>query len=197
LPVLGAEAHDSLRVVRREPAAPDEIGWDPEAGIIDAHALAGVDAIVNLAGYSIGRRWTESRKRRIVESRVAGTKLLAETAAGLEPHPHTFICAGAVGAYGDRGAELLTEESPRGVGRLAGVAERWESAAQPARDAGIRVVTFRHGIVLSRRGGALARLLVPFRLGLGGPVGSGRQWWSWIAIDDVVAAYVYALDQPL
>src|SRR5262249_61023816 len=144
LPVLGAEAHDSLRVVRREPAAPDEIGWDPEAGIIDAHALAGVDAIVNLAGYSIGSRWTESRKRRIVESRVGGTTLLAETAAALEPRPHTLICAGGVGAYGDRGDEVLTEESPRGEGFLADVAERGEAAAQPAREAGTRVATFRH-----------------------------------------------------
>lgn len=197
LPVLRREGHEPLRVVRREPAVADEVGWDPEAGTIDAHALAGVEAIVNLAGYNIGTRWTESRKRRILESRVGGTRLLAETAAGLEPRPHTFLCASGVGVYGDRGDEALTEASPPGDGFLPRVAVEWEGAAQPARDAGICVVNFRHGLVLSRRGGALARLLLPFRLGLGGRVGSGEQWWSWIAIEDVVEAYAYALAHPL
>jgi uncharacterized protein (TIGR01777 family) len=197
LPILRREGHEPLRVVRREPVAPDEVGWDPEAGTIDVHALAGVDAIVNLAGYTIGKRWTESRKRRIVESRAGATRLLAETAATLEPRPHTFLCASGVGIYGDRGDEILTEESPRGDGFLPRVAEQWEAAGQPARDAGVRVVTFRHGLVLSRHGGALARLLLPFRLGLGGPLGSGKQWWSWIAIEDVVEAYAYALAHPL
>ena len=197
LPILRREGHEPLRVVRREPVAPDEVGWDPEAGTIDVHALAGVDAIVNLAGYTIGQRWTESRKRRIVESRAGATRLLAETAAALEPRPHTFLCASGVGIYGDRGDEILTEESPPGDGFLPWVAEQWEAAGQPARDAGVRVVNFRHGLVLSRRGGALARLLLPLRLGLGGPLGSGRQWWSWIAIEDVVEAYAYALVHPL
>jgi len=194
---LRREGHEPLRIVRREPAAPDEIGWDPEAGTIDAHSLAGVEAIVNLAGATIGTRWTASRKRRIVESRVGGTRLLAETAAGLDPRPQTFLCASGIGFYGDRGDEVLTEASPAGDGFLPRLAEEWQAAAQPARDAGIRVVTFRHGIVLSRHGGALARLLLPFRLGLGGSVGSGEQWWSWMAIEDVVEAYVYALVHPL
>jgi len=197
LPALRRQGHEPIRVVRREPRAPDEVGWDPEAGTIDAHGLAGVDAIVNLAGHNIGTRWTDSGKRRILDSRVGGTRLLAETAVALDPPAQTFLCAGGVGAYGDRGDEVLTESSPRGAGFLADVSAQWEAAAQPARDAGIRVVNFRHGLVLSRQGGALARLLLPFRLGLGGPVGDGRQWWSWIAIDDVVETYAYALVHPL
>jgi uncharacterized protein len=197
LPVLRRHGHEPLRIVRREPAAADEIGWDPEAGTIDVDGLTGVDAIVNLAGETIGRRWTPARKRRIADSRVGGTRLLAEAAAALEQRPQVFLCASGIGFYGDRGDAVLTEAAAAGTGFLAQLAEQWQAAAQPARDAGMRVVTFRHGIVLSRRGGALVRLLLPFRLGLGGRVGSGEQWWSWIAIDDAVEAYAYALEHPL
>ena len=197
LTALGDAGHESLRVVRRDPVEPDEVRWDPEAGTIDAGALAGVDAIVHLAGYNLGSRWTESMKRRILDSRTAGTRLIAETAARLEPRPSVIVCASAVGFYGDRADDELTEASPRGDGFLAGVVEAWEAAAQPARDAGIRVVHLRQGLVLSRRGGALQRLLLPFRLGLGGRVGSGKQWWSWVAMDDVTGAYLHALEGPL
>jgi uncharacterized protein (TIGR01777 family) len=197
LVALGGAGHEPLRIVRREPTRPDETAWDPQARTIDAQSLAGVGAIVHLAGYNLGSRWTESRKRRILESRTLGTRLLAETAARLEPRPSVIVCASAVGFYGDRADEELTETSSRGDGFLADVVEAWEAAAQPARDAGIRVVHLRQGLVLSRRGGALQRLLLPFRLGLGGRVGSGDQWWSWVAIDDVMGAYLHALEHPL
>jgi uncharacterized protein len=197
LPALRREGHEPARIVRREPVAPDEVGWDPEAGTIDAHALAGADAIVHLAGYNLGTRWTESKKRLILESRTESTRLLAETASLLAPRPTVMVCASAVGFYGSRADELLTEASPRGVGFLSDVVEAWEAAAQPARDAGIRVVHLRQGIVLSRRGGALGRLLLPFRLGVGGKVGTGDQWWSWVALEDVTGAYLHALEHPL
>jgi uncharacterized protein (TIGR01777 family) len=197
LAALGGAGHEPLRIVRREPTRPDETAWDPQARTIDAQSLAGFDAIVHLAGHNLGSRWTESMKRRILESRTLGTRLLAETAARLEPRPSVIVCASAVGFYGDRADEELTETSSRGDGFLADVVEAWEAAAQPARDAGIRVVHLRQGLVLSRRGGALQRLVLPFRLGLGGRVGSGDQWWSWVAIDDVVGAYLHALEHPL
>ena len=197
LPALRRGGHEPTRIVRREPVAPDEVGWDPEAGTIDAHALAGAEAIVHLAGYNLGTRWTESKRRRILESRTESTRLLAVTASSLEPRPTVMVCASAVGLYGDRGDEVLTETSPRGEGFLSDVVEAWEAAAQPARDAGIRVVHLRQGLVLSRRGGALGRLLLPFRLGLGGKVGTGDQWWSWVALEDVTGAYLHALEHSL
>ncbi|HXF98009.1 MAG TPA: TIGR01777 family oxidoreductase [Gaiellaceae bacterium] len=197
VPALRARGHEVLRLVRREPQAEDEIRWHPDRGELDAARLAGVEAFVNLNGATIGRRWTGERKREIRESRVRPTELLARTAAALEPRPAALVCAGGVGIYGDRGDEVLTEESPPGTGFLAEVGTAWEAAAQPARDAGVRVVSFRQGLVLTRRGGALQRLLTPFRLGLGGPVGSGRQWWSWVALDDVLEAYAFALEGDL
>jgi len=196
-PALRAAGHDVLVLVRREPSGPGEVSWDPDGGSLDAGALQGVDAIVHLAGENIGQRWTKATRRRVLDSRVQGTRLLAETAARLERPPSVLVCASATGFYGDRGDEILTEASPRGTGFLADVVDAWERAAEPAREAGIRTVHLRQGIVLSRRGGALAKLLLPFRLGLGGRVGSGRQWWSWVGLDDVVAAYLYALDHPL
>ena len=196
-PALRAAGHDVLVLVRREPSGPGEVSWDPDGGSLDAGALQGVDAIVHLAGENIGQRWTKATRRRVLDSRVQGTRLLAETAARLERPPSVLVCASATGFYGDRGDEILTEASPRGTGFLADVVDAWEHAAEPAREAGIRTVHLRQGIVLSRRGGALAKLLLPFRLGLGGRVGSGRQWWSWVGLDDVVAAYLYALDHPL
>lgn len=195
VPALEAGGHDVVRLVRREPGGPKELQWDPAAGTIDAAGLAGVDGVVNLSGATIDRRWTAARKAEIRESRVGSTRLLAETIARLEPRPAVLACAGAVGIYGNRGEEILTEESSPGTGFLADVATAWEEAAEPARAAGIRVVNFRQGIVLSRKGGALPRLLTPFKLGLGGRVGSGRQWWSWVALDDVVTAYRFALER--
>jgi uncharacterized protein (TIGR01777 family) len=196
LPALAAAGHEPVPMVRREPRR-GELRWDPAAGSIDHAGLTGAGAIVNLAGESIAARWTEGRKRRILESRVAGTRLIAEAAARLDPQPSVLLCASAVGFYGNRPDDELTEASAKGDGFLADVVEAWEAAAEPARDAGIRVVHLRHGLVLSRRGGALARLLLPFRLGLGGRVGSGDQWWSWVAMEDVTAAYVSLLELPL
>jgi uncharacterized protein (TIGR01777 family) len=187
----------ALRLVRRAPAASDEIAWDPAGGAIDAATLEGLSAVVHLAGYSIGTRWTSSRKRLIRDSRVDSTRLLATTLAQLERPPALLVCASAIGLYGERGDEVLTEDAPRGAGFLADVVEAGEAAADPAREAGIRVVHLRHGLVLARHGGALARLLLPFRLGLGGRVGSGRQWWSWVALEDVIRAYQHVIDGTL
>jgi uncharacterized protein len=197
VPTLEDAGHEVVRLVRREPESPDEVAWSPSEGKIDKPALTGVDAFVNLSGANIGRRWTERRKIEILESRVQATDLLARTAAALDPRPSVLVSSGGVGIYGDRDDEVLTEGSELGSGFLADVGRAWEAAADPAREAGIRVVSFRQGIVLSRRGGALERLLMPFRLGLGGRVGSGRQWWSWIALDDSVAGFRHALDSDV
>jgi hypothetical protein len=193
VPALEADGHEVLRLVRRPPEGPREVGWEPDRGRIDAAALAGVEGAVNLNGTTIGRRWTSSRKGEILASRVDSTRLLAETLARLDPPPRVLVSAGGVDIYGDRGDEILTEDSELGDGFLADVGKAWESAAQPARAAGIRVVSFRQGVVLTRSGGILGRLRTPFRLGVGGRVGSGQQWWSWVALDDLVAAYGFAL----
>ncbi len=193
VPELAGRGHEVVRLVRRAPTAPDELHWDPAAGILQAEALADVDVVVNLAGATIGQRWTQRAREQILSSRVDTTRLLAETAATRSPRP-ALIVASAVGYYGDRGDEELTEASEHGDGFLADVAVEWERAAQPARDAGARTVHLRQGIVLSRAGGALARLLTPFRLGLGGRVGSGTQYWSWISLVDAVATYVWAIE---
>jgi hypothetical protein len=194
---LRADGHDVVRLVRGEPSVADEIRWNPAAAELDLAPLEGTDAIVNLSGENIGQRWTGSRKRDILESRVQATDLLARTAAALDPRPSVFVSASAVGAYGDRGDEILTEESELGTGFLADVVRAWEAAADPARDAGVRVVSLRQGIVLAREGGALERMLLPFKLGLGGRVGTGKQWWSWVGIEDLVAAYGAALTSDL
>jgi uncharacterized protein (TIGR01777 family) len=199
VPALEADGHEVLRLVRRPPRGSGELEWDPAAGSLDATALRGVDAIVNVSGANVGRRWTASRKREILDSRVDTTRLLATTAAALEPRPSVYVGAGGVDVYGDRGDEIVTEESTvgRGEGFLESVGRAWEAAADPAREAGIRVVNFRQGIVLAKEGGALERMLTPFKLGVGGPVGSGRQWWSWVALDDATAAYARVLDGDL
>jgi uncharacterized protein (TIGR01777 family) len=197
VPALEADGHDVVRLVRREPADEREVAWNPAAGTIDPEALAGADAVVNLSGTNLDTRWTEKRKREIVESRVDTTSLLARTIASAEPKPSVFVVAGGTGIYGDRGDEILTEDSSLGSGFLADLGQAWEAAAAPAREAGVRTVNFRQGVVLSREGGALAKMLTPFKLGLGGRVGSGRQWWSWVSLDDVVAAYRRALTGDL
>ena len=193
IPVLEGGGHEITRLTR-SPVSGGDVGWDPDAGEIDASRLEGYDAVVHLAGENIGvGRWTEEKKGRIMESRSRGTRLLAETIASLPEPPEVMVSASAVGYYGDRGNELLSEESGPGSDFLAEVCKAWEAAADPAREAGIRVVHPRNGVVLSTGGGALARLLPIFKLGGGGRVGSGRQWWSWIAVDDVVGAIVHAL----
>ncbi|HEY6114155.1 MAG TPA: TIGR01777 family oxidoreductase [Gaiellaceae bacterium] len=197
VPALRASGHEVIRLVRSEVAGVDEVAWNPAAGSLDAHLLEGVDAIVNLSGENIGQRWTASRKREILDSRLAATGLLAQTAVALDPRPSVFVSAGGVGVYGDRGDEIVTEESTLGTGFEADVVRAWEAAAAPARDAGIRVVNFRQGMVLAKEGGALARMLLPFKLGVGGRVGSGKQWWTWVAIDDVTAAYGFVLGHEI
>jgi uncharacterized protein len=197
VPALRAGGHEVTRLVRREETAADEIRWDPAAGELDASRLHGVDAIVNLSGENIGQRWTDSKKHEILESRTSATSLLARTAATLEPRPAVFVCAGGIGIYGDRGDEIVTEESTLGTGFEADVGRAWEAAAEPAREAGVRVVNFRQGLVVAKEDGALRRMLLPFKLGLGGRVGSGLQWWTWVALDDLTAAYAFVLEGEL
>lgn len=185
---LVASGHTVRPIVRRSPASPNEIGWDPDRGSIDATRLEGAQIVINLAGENIAQRWTGDVKRRIRESRVHGTTLLAKTIISLATKPRALLSGSAIGIYGDRGDELLDETSAPGNDFLASVCKEWEAATMPAADAGIRVVTLRTGIVLAREGGALAKMLMPFRLGVGGRLGSGRQWMSWIALEDYVRA---------
>lgn len=191
---LAREGHEVRRVVRRMPGSGSrDVFWKPSEGRIDAGGLEGLDAVVHLAGDNVGERWTPEKKRRIRDSRVLGTRLLAETLASLQRPPRVLVSAAAVGYYGDRGDERLDEQSPPGDDFLARVGVEWEEAAEPAQRAGIRVVRLRLGVVLSRNGGALARLLLPFRLGLGGRIGSGGQWMSWISLADAVDAIRFAI----
>lgn len=195
-PALVGEGYGVLPLVRRAPGA-GEAAWDPLHGTIDLDRLAGVTAAVHLAGESIAAgRWTEAVKRRIRESRTRGTRLLAESLARLEPRPSVLVSASAIGIYGDRGDEVLTEESHLGADFLAATGREWEAATAPAAEAGIRVVRLRFGIVLAREGGALPRMAQPFLLGAGGPIGNGRQWMSWVAIEDAVAVVLAALADP-
>jgi uncharacterized protein (TIGR01777 family) len=193
-PSLIGAGHQVVRIVRKAPA-PGEIRWDPAGAGLDPAALTGVDAVVHLAGENIaGGRWTEARKRAILESRKLGTGLLAEAVARAPNGPRTLVSASAIGYYGERGEETLAEESPPGTGFLPEVCVAWESATAPAADAGVRVVLVRTGLVLSPAGGLLQRMLVPFRLGLGGRLGDGRQWMSWISAVDLIGVYRHALE---
>lgn len=176
-----------FRLVRRKAQSANEVEWEPMCEVPPA-LVSGFDIVIHLSGESVAGRWTEQKKRRIRDSRTVSTDHLAQALARAEKKPETFLCASAIGYYGNRGDEILTEQSPAGKGFLAEVSREWESATQPAADAGIRSINLRTGIVLSTRGGALKEMLLPFRLGLGGRIGSGRQWWSWIHIDDFVAA---------
>ena len=172
-----------------------EVEWHPNKGEIDAVALEGFDAVINLAGESIAEgRWTEEKKKRIRDSRIQGTNLLSETLAKLSTPPRVLLCASATGFYGNRGDEFLDEDSAPGKGFLADVCREWEEATRAASDGGIRVVNLRFGPIFSAEGGMLSKLLTPFRLGVGGKVGSGKQYISWIAMDDVVGAVNFALD---
>lgn len=180
------------------PSAGLDVAWDPAAGTIDVEALAAgrYDAVLHLAGESLLGRWTESKRAEIRDSRVDGTTMLARALAGLDVQPTAFLVSSATGWYGNRGDELLTEDAPPGTGYLAGVVADWEAAADAARDAGIRTVHLRMAPVQSTRGGGLKAQLLPFRLGVGGRVGSGRQWWPWIGLHEVVDVWLYLLDTP-
>jgi len=192
IPELEAGGHAVTRLSRSQ-SGPDTIRWDPEAGTIKGD-FEGTEAVVHLAGESIAQgRWSPQKKQQILESRVKGTRLLAEKISGLPTPPKVMVSTSAVGYYGDRGDEVLTEESSSGTDFLAGVCREWEAAAEPARQAGIRVVHPRIGVVLSPKGGALGTTLPIFKLGGGGKIGNGNQWLSWVALDDVVGSIVHAL----
>lgn len=194
---LRAVGHEVVGVSRRGGVA-GTIAWDPERGRIDATAFEGLDAVVHLAGEPIGaRRWSAEQKRRILESRERSTELLARTLAALDDPPRRLLSGSAIGFYGNRGDEVLDEDSSSGDGFLAEVCRRWEAAAGPAIDAGISTAFLRTGIVLSSDGGALQRQLLPFKLGFGGRSGSGRQWQSWIHVDDEIGAIEWLLDHHL
>jgi uncharacterized protein len=192
---LQAEGHQVLRLTRSRPSGPDQVQWDPMAGRLDPDALAKADAVVHLAARNIGDRlrWTAATKRDLLQTRVEGTGLVAETMAGLAEGPRVLVCASGVGFYGDRGDEVLTEASSGGRGFLADVVRRWEQAADPARAAGLRVVHLRTGPVQTAAGAGLPKQALMFRLGIGGRLGSGRQWLSWISLDDIAGAYLHAL----
>jgi hypothetical protein len=195
---LQAEGHEVLRLTRSAPSAPDQVRWDPAAGELDPEALAKADAVVHLAGKNIGDRlrWTAGTKRELLQSRVQGTGLVASTLADLARGPggpRVLVCASGVHYYGDRGDAVLTESTSGGRGFLADVVQRWEAAADPARAAGLRVVHLRTGLVQDANGAGLPKQVLMFRFGLGGRLGSGRQWLSWISLDDVVGAYLHAL----
>jgi uncharacterized protein (TIGR01777 family) len=187
LPLLKG-AGDEVVVLRR----PDD--WNPETGTVNQTVFRDIDAVVHLAGESIAAgRWTGARKARILDSRIKGTKLIAETIASMETRPSVLISASAIGYYGDRGGEVLREDSGPGVGFLPDVCQQWEAATDAASRKGIRAVHLRTGLVLSKNGGALPRMLLPFKLGIGGRIGSGNQYWSWISLDDECAAIQHCL----
>ncbi len=195
-PVLQADGHTLIPLPRvsKRAGPPAARAWDPEKGAFPSEALEGADAVIHLAGESIAAlRWTAAKKDRIRNSRVTGTRQLCEAFARLPRPPRVLVAASAIGYYGDRGDEILDEDSAPGSGFFPDLCRDWEAATRPATEAGIRVVNLRFGVVLARAGGALPRMLPPFRLGLGGPLGGGRQFMSWIALDDAVGAIRHAL----
>jgi uncharacterized protein (TIGR01777 family) len=194
LPYLGSKAHAITTLVRQKPTNPSQIFWDPPTSGPLPESLEGTDAVVHLAGESIASgRWTEAKKRAIRDSRVIGTRLVAESIAHMKRTPQVFICASAIGYYGDRGSDLVKEDSAPGNDFLADVCKAWEEATAPAAQKGIRVVHLRFGLILSSKGGALAKMLFPFRMGVGGIIGSGKQYMSWVALSDVLGAIAFAL----
>lgn len=195
VPALRARGDEVIRLVRRPAVAPDEVSWDPIAGTVDLDGLAGIDAVVHMAGAGVGdRRWTDSYKKTILDSRVDGTHTIVRAMTQLDPKPRTLVAGSAIGWYGETGDRAVDETAPAGTGFLADVVRAWEAAADPAREAGIRVTHARTGLVVSGAGGAWARLFPIFKLGLGGKLGSGHQYWSWISLRDEISALMYLLD---
>lgn len=194
---LHADGHDTVRFVRRAPAAPDEARWDPGSGYVDPVGLRGCDAVVHLAGAGVGdHRWTDAYKREIRDSRVLGTAALSRAVAAMDTPPAVLVSGSAVGYYGDTGARAVDESAPAGTGFLPSVCVAWEAAAAPARDAGIRTAFARTGLVVSAEGGAWGRLFPVFRAGIGGRLGNGRQYWSYISLRDEVAALRFLIETP-
>ncbi|MFF5545835.1 TIGR01777 family oxidoreductase [Streptomyces olivaceoviridis] len=192
---LTADGHEVVRLVRREPRGADEVRWDPERGHVDAAGLTGCDVVVNLAGAGVGeRRWTPEYKRLLRDSRVLGTAALAKAAASLPRPPRVFVNGSAIGFYGDTGDRVVDEDAPPGDGFLSALCVEWEEAAAPVTEAGVRTVFLRTGLVVARGGGAWGRLFPLFRAGLGGRLGNGRQYWSYIALHDEVAAIRHLID---
>jgi uncharacterized protein (TIGR01777 family) len=195
VPHLRARGDDVLRLVRRATTAADEVQWDPKAGTVDLDKLAGIDAVVHLAGAGVGdKRWTDEYKLEILNSRVDGTRTIAHAITQLDPKPATLISGSAIGFYGDTGDVAVDESAPAGTDFLADVVRAWEAAAEQAVAAGIRVAYARTGLVVAKSGGAWARMFPLFNVGLGGKLGSGKQWWSWISLRDEVRALTYLLD---
>jgi uncharacterized protein (TIGR01777 family) len=196
VPTLRRNGFEVLRLVRRAPSAGDEIRWDPDGETIDAAGLQGVAGAIHLAGDNVASgRWTKAKKAKIRDSRVCGTELLAGTLAEVSPKPRVLVSASAIGYYGARGDEPLDETATQGSGFLASVCGEWEAATAVARDAGIRVVNARIGVVLASGGGALAKMKMPFLLGVGGRIGDGSQYMSWITLEDLVSVLVFALER--
>jgi uncharacterized protein (TIGR01777 family) len=193
---LRADDHEVVRLVRRPPSSPDEIQWDPTRPL-DPHVLTGVQAAVNLAGAGVGdKRWTDAYKRTLVESRVRTTQTLATALAALDPKPSVLVNGSAIGIYGDSGDTVLDERAPAGDDFLANLCVQWEAATKPAEEAGIRVVHARTGLVVAAEGGAFERMVKIFRFGVGGKLGSGKQWWSPISLTDEIRALEFALTTP-
>ncbi|HET8770696.1 MAG TPA: TIGR01777 family oxidoreductase [Gemmatimonadaceae bacterium] len=190
---LRQAGHEVRRIGRSGDA---DVRWNPAAGTMDAAGLDGVDAVIHLAGEQIAQRWTAEARQRILDSRVDGTRLIAQTCAAMRVTPEVLVCSSAVGIYGDRGDLWLDESSETGSDFLADVCRRWEAAAQPARDVGMRVVHLRTGVALSPEGGALGKMLLPFQMGVGGRLGAGTQWMSWISRHDLVRAMLFAVESP-
>jgi uncharacterized protein len=198
MPALRASGHDVVQLVRGTPRGPGQVEWDPAAGSVDLPGLAGVEAAVHLAGAGVGdKRWSDDYKRVIRDSRVLSTRTLVRALTSLDPLPRVLVSGSAIGYYGDRGDEVLTESSNKGDGFLTDVVQAWEAEAAPAREAGIRVVHPRTGLVMARSGGAFSQLLLLARFGLAGPLGNGKQWWSWITLADTVAALQHLIDSEL
>ena len=196
VPLLQRDGHEVVALTRRAPRNSLERQWD-YARSLPAGTLDGIEAVIHLAGENIGDgRWTAAKKQRIRDSRVTGTRLLAEAVAASGGAVKTLVCASAIGFYGDRGADELNEDSPAGTGFLSDVCREWEAATNPAGQAGVRVVNLRLGVVLSRAGGALAKMLLPFQMCVGGNIGSGQQYWSWLTVDEAAQMFYFALSNP-
>lgn len=196
--VLIAKGYDVVRLVRQKKLiSADSIFWDPDHGVLDANEIRGVDVVINLSGENVAaRRWSEAQKKKILDSRINATRTIVKAITSLPQPPKVLINASAVGYYGDRGLEICSETTSKGSGFLADVCVQWEKAAAPAAKKGIRTVFLRTGVVLSPNGGALAKMLPPFKLGLGGNLGSGKQYMSWVAIEDVVLAIIFIMEHP-